>query len=358
MIIVYYLLNTLLYVYGIGEFFFRKTVDKNFLYLTTFGIFLVFVGLKLQGGTDYFQYREIYENVTFDYFTESVLEPLFTALILIVKYLGGSFGVFYFLVAFCNLTLKFWIFYKLTPYLFPALLIYSVGLFFERDNDGIRQGLAIAFCYLSIPYLLENKNKLFLLFNCVAILLHYTSVIFLLSWIFKKIKIDDKWILWTLGVMFLFPLLKLSATSLLHTLALDVIVVKLQFYMDSLYADSQGINIGIVFRLLILMLFIKNRDRIEISNSLYFLLRNGFAFAIMVSLLFYDFAIIAHRLPYVFREFQVFIVPYFFTMFDRKNKILVLSVVFLYSLVILSRFLFGINYDAFDSYDNVLFHII
>lgn len=358
MIVIFYLLNSLLYINGIGEILFRKIGDKNFLYLSTFGVFLVFAGLKLQGGTDYFHYKEIYENITSSHFTESLMEPFFGGSMFIVKYLGGTFGVFYFLVALCNLSLKFWIFHRLTPYLFPALLVYSVGLFFERDNDGIRQGLSIAFCYLSIPYLLEQKNKLFFLFNLIAILFHYTSVIFLLCWIFKSIKIGDKWILGTIGIMFLFPLLKLSVVSFVHFLPIEVITVKLQFYLNSSYAEAIGVNIGLLFRVLILLLFIKNRRRIKISDSLYFLLRNGFAFAVMISLLFYDFEIIAHRLPYVFREFQIFIVPYFFTMFNKRDKIVILTVVFLFSLIMLSRFLFGINREAFEAYDNVLFHVI
>ena len=142
-----------------------------------------------------------------------------------------------------------------------------------------------------------------------------------------------------------------------YLIPVESILVKLTLYADSDYAAVRGINIGLLFRMLILFLFMYYHKALKIREDLYYLLRNGFAFAIILSLLFYDFEILAHRLPYVFREFQIFIVPYFFTIADKKNKVVILSLVFLYSLVIMSRFLAGDNAAAYDSYDNILFHL-
>lgn len=358
MIFVYYLLNIILYVEGLLELFLKSYKQKSFLYVITLLILIAFVGLKLQGGTDIEAYKEIFNTIHFSNINHGFIEPLFAFVMCLIKYLGGTFGVFYFLVALTNLSIKCYVFKKLTPYFFPALLIYSVGLFFERDNDGIRQGLSIAFCYLSIPALLENRNIKFICLNLIAILIHYTSVVFLLIWLLRKIRWNSKWVLAILCIAFLFPLLKISVVNVLfYLIPVESILVKLTLYADSDYAAVRGINIGLLFRMLILFLFMYYHKALKIREDLYYLLRNGFAFAIILSLLFYDFEILAHRLPYVFREFQIFIVPYFFTIADKKNKVVILSLVFLYSLVIMSRFLAGDNAAAYDSYDNILFHL-
>ena len=357
MIVVYYFLSVLLFFNGIIEILLDKQRDKQILYWGVCLVFICFVGLKTSGGTDFFHYKELFESISLSDVFTSNLEPLFSCCIGFVKAIGGSFYLFYFLVALSNLALKFYVFQRLTPYVFPALLIYLVGLFFERDNDGIRQGFSIAFCYLSMLSLLQGKSKSFVFWNIIATLIHYSSIIFLSCWVFAKMRLKDKWILFTVGCAFLFPLLHLSAVNLLHYISLDVVAVKLQFYEDSIFANAVGINIGLLFRVLILMLFMYYHDKLAISEKLYLILRNGFAFAIILSLVFHDMEVLAHRLPYVFREFQIFIVPYFFTLANKKNRFLILSTVFLYSLVIVSRFLMGPHSAAYDSYDNVLFHL-
>lgn len=357
MIAVYYFVISLLFLNGVFEILLNKQRDKQILYKSICAIFICFVGLKTSGGTDFFHYKDLFENISLSSIFSSNLEPLFTCFIGMVKLIGGSFYLFYFLVALSNISLKFYVFQRLTPYVFPALLIYSVGLFFERDNDGIRQGFSIAFCYLSMLYLLKGKDRSFLFWNFIAVLIHYSSIIFLCSWLFAKIRLKDKWILLAMACAFAFPLLHLSVIHLLHYISLDIVLVKLQFYEDSVFANTVGINIGLVFRVLVLMFFIYCHPKLAIPEKLYLILRNGFAFAIIVSLVFYDMEVLAHRLPYVFREFQIFIIPYFFTLVNRRSRFIILSVVFLYSLVIISRFLTGDNAAAYDSYDNILFHL-
>lgn len=354
MIFIYYVFNILLYGGGVLEILAKDKLQKQLLYLITFFMFLFFAGLKEGGGTDFNSYENMFFTITYENITGGFIEPVFAAFIYIVKVLGGGFGLFYFLVACFNLSIKFYVFRKLTPYLLPALLIYFVGLFFERDNDGIRQGLSIAFCYLSLPALLEHRNRVFLFYNVIAVLIHYSSFVFIFIWLIQKIRWSDKWVAGIVICCISFPLLKLSVIdTLLYIIPFDNILIKLMAYTEAeSYSAALGINIGLLFRILIFLFFIRYHESLKISDSLYYLLRNGFAFAIIMSLLFYDFAILAHRLPYAFREFQIFIIPYFFTIADKKNKLFLLSVVFTYSLVILSRFLYGDNFEVYNSYSN------
>lgn len=106
------------------------------------------------------------------------------------------------------------------------------------------------------------------------------------------------------------------------------------------------------------MLFVFLRKYIKIEERLYLMLRNGFLTAIMFSLLFHDFQILSHRLPYAFREFQIMIIPSFLTITnDKKGRLLIFCLIFLYALVLMLRVMSGENAEAYMKYDNWLFDI-
>lgn len=361
MAIAYYLLGFLFYFLGILEIILQKKKDKDLLYFIAFVVLLLFVGLKIRGGTDFASYESIYNGTDLAQLSSGLIEPLFVILMVIINSVGGSFIAFHFVVSMLNFSIKLTIFKKLTPFLFPALLIYLVGLFWERDNDGIRQGLSISFCYLSLPYLLSNKKIVYFLFILVAFLIHYSSAVFLISYFLLKVRISDRAVLVLVLISLLFPFLGVSLFDLLLSVVpIPAVAIKLSQYADSsVYSANLGINLGLIFRFIILCLFINYHHSLKITQELYNLLRNGFAFAIILSLLFSNFEILAHRLPYAFREFQIMIVPFFLTIAKGKgNKVVLLTVIFVYSLLLLYRFLSGESSDAYNSYDNLLFHIL
>ena len=360
MSLVYYSLIIIFYFLGIFEILIKKH-QKKYLYIIATILLIIFVGFKKEGGTDFINYKEIYESIDIKHaLNTGSFEPIFTLLMFIVRVFGGGFALFYLLIAFINFPIKVNIFKKLTPYLFPALLIYFVGLFFERDNDGIRQGLAIGFSYLSIPFLLVNDKRKFILINIIASLIHYSSIIFFISYFLNKIHIKNKTVFVIIICSLFIPLLNLSLFDfVIKLIPIPVVTTKLNYYAnDAVYSSSLGINIGMIFRIVILFLFIYYYRYIKIDNKLFIFLRNGFAFGIFLALLFSNFEILAHRGAYVFRELQIFIIPYFLTIYKKKsNKIILLTIVFLYSIFLLKRFLSGENSASYLMYDNYLFFI-
>jgi hypothetical protein len=352
---VYYSLTSFFYLLGGMEIYLSKRKDRTILVIIALISLIIFVGFKKIGGTDFLSYRSLF-NGTGGFSSEDI-EPLFVSLILLVHLLGKGFYFFYFMIATINLSIKITIFKKMLPFVFPALLVYLSGLFFERDNDGIRQGLSIAFCYLSIPYLLNNKKMLFFMLTAIASLIHYSSIIFFFSIFLNKIRISDRMLLAIVLIAFIFPFTGLSLTNyLIAFLPESSTATKIDIYANSDFSSLIGINIGLVFRLLLLCLFLYYHQSLKIKSELYYFLRNGFSFAIILSLLFYDFGIIAHRLPYAYREFQIMIVPFFLTITSNKNnQFILLTIFYLYSMIIQNRFLTGLEANSYLSYDNWLF---
>lgn len=351
-----YYLSTAIYIYLLGliEIIADQKSAKKFVTFFCALILILFAGLKVTGSTDYQGYKEIFAQ--FDSFDiTGFVEPGYQLLMVFTHCLGGSFLLFYFTVALLNVSVKTTIMYKLTPFVGAALLIYFCGCFFERDNDGIRQGLSMSICFIALYCLVKDRIKNYYLFTVIAVLLHYSSVIFFLAIVLKRIRWTTTTILCILGSSYLISITGTFLTQyIVSAVPIEMISTKLEIYSSNDYSEGLGITVGVLFRTFLLILFMVYRNRINIQEDLYLILRNGLALSIVCTLVFGDFAIIAHRLPYVFREFQIFIVPYLIAALPNKEfRLIGLTVVFLYAYVIINRFF--INNSVYNDYSNLLF---
>ena len=344
----------LIYYLGGCEIIANQRSAKKFTAFFLAFILILFAGLKVRGSTDYQEYHELYCRFSaFD--TSGFIEPGFQVAMMLIHCVGGGFMLFYFFVVFINVSIKTSIIYRLTPYVGVALLMYFCGCFFERDNDGIRQGFSMSFCFIALYFIAENNLKKFCIFTIVASLIHYSSIIFFATIILKRIHWNTKTLLIIVGASYIISLSGSFLTShLVSVVPIDMISTKIEIYSSNNYSEGLGITVGILFRTFLLILFMVYRSRINIKQNIYFILRNGLALSIICSLLFGDFAIIAHRLPYVFREFQIFIVPYLISALPTKElRLIGLTIVMIYSTIILSRFF--VDNSVYNEYYNLLF---
>lgn len=352
---IYYLITTFfIYLLGLLEIIAAQKSAKIFSTLFSALILILFAGLKVAGSTDYQEYKELF--IHFDSFDLSgFVEPGYQLLMALIHWVGGGFLFFYFMVALFNVSVKTTIMYKLTPYVGAALLIYFCGCFFERDNDGIRQGLSMSICFIALYYLVNDRIKKYYLFTILAVLFHYSSIIFFLTIVLKKIKWSTTTILFILGGSYIISFTGTFLTQyLVSGIPIEMVSTKLDIYASTDYSEGLGITVGVLFRTFLLILFMHYRHKINIHDDLYFILRNGLAISIVCTLIFGDFAIIAHRLPYVFREFQIFIVPYLISALPNKGlRLIGLTIVFAYTNIILSRFF--ISNPVYNNYHNLLF---
>lgn len=308
-------------------------------------IFIFFVGFKGNVGTDYGSYRELYESVIEPYsFTVSSIEPLFWLWMKICSCLALSFPLFWLLTTILNISLKVYIFRKFSPFVSVSVLIYIVGLFFERDFDGIRQGLSIGLCYLACLLFLDKRRPL--VYNSViicAFLIHYTAILFFFIPLLSKLRLNKNTVILVLLVAIILVLTNFDALKLIFDMigANNILYDKMYSYTVSEdYSGKVGINLGLIFRIIILFLFIKYKEAINIDEKCYNLLKNGFLLSILLSLIFSNIEILSHRLGYGLREFQIFIIPYLIVASKGiKNKLIVTTLIAIYSFILLTRLL-------------------
>ncbi len=351
----YYLVASVLYLLGIFEQLSNVKKASKIVTIASATVLIVFAGFKIEGGTDYNAYKYIFNNFEgFSLF--SFIEPGFQILIIPFFKLSLSFIIFYFFISLINISIKSSVFLRMLPCVGAAFLIYFSGCFFERDNDGIRQGLSMSFCFLALYKLTIKQNFRFFFWTIIATTIHYSSIVFFLTYFFDKIHWKDKTIIILVLASYFLFLINLHPTTLLIRIIpmVDMVSTKLDIYSTSEFSESFGINIGIIFRTILLFLFIFNKKKINIQPNLYFILRNGFALSIILFLVFSDFGIIAHRMPYVFREFQIFIIAFFIaSLANKESRVIGLTFVFIYTCVIISRFF--VNNSVYNNYQNLLF---
>lgn len=350
----YYFIATTLYLLGIVQILDDRRKVAKWLTIISAILLILFSGLKTDGSTDFLEYKNLFNSIT-SFNLDGFIEPGFQILIIGCHKIDANFIIFYFLVACISISLKSVTIYKITPYVGAAFLIYFCGCFFERDNDGIRQGLSLGFCFISLYYLSKDNNKQFFVFTLIACLIHYSSIFFFITYFLKKFHWNTKIVLIIIAVAYILALANSFLTQMLiSNIPIQMVSTKLEIYSNNSNSEELGISIGIIFRTLLLILFMLNRKRIVINDDLYYILRNGLLFSIVCSLLFGDFIIIAHRLPYAFREFQIFIASFLISALQGKiNKISGLTVVFIYTCIILNRFL--TDGSAYINYNNLLF---
>ena len=173
--------------------------------------------------------------------------------------------------------------------------------------------------------------------------IHYTSLLFLLLPLLGKIKIKNSLISIAIAIGIAGTLLHWDVFDVVFSIMghNNILYDKIYSYtISEKYSAGIGVSIGAIFRIIVLILFVKYKHLFHMDDKMYNLLKNGFFLAICFSLLFSSFDIVSHRLAYGFREFQIFIIPFLILASKgMKNRLLVGCLVSLYSLLLLIRLL-------------------
>ena len=152
---------------------------QKLLILFTLGIAMICIStFKPMTTTDAKSYEYYFYNND-DIIIETATEPTYIQLSRLVLSFGGGVIVMFFIYAALAVPLKLTAFWKITPYVFTALLAY-VGIYYPRqDVVAIRCGVAAAFLLWALVPLAKRKYFLATVLTFVATMFHYSSLAFL-----------------------------------------------------------------------------------------------------------------------------------------------------------------------------------
>lgn len=195
----YIILIALIYItYFITRISLKSKEKSNLIFLVVsfIAIYLLCVLRDYSVGRDLSGYIEAYENIgAYSFLDKSWthMEVGYVAFMQICSFIGFSPRIFLCIVYFIML---YPIYVTIRQYSFDPLLsviIFICFQFFTFYLSGIRQGLAISICMVSIRYANYRNLKDFLIWSSLfilALVLHRSSLIFILVPIIIRLKLN------------------------------------------------------------------------------------------------------------------------------------------------------------------------
>ena len=357
---------TLLFIFIFGFLDLRLNLtnpQRNRLLFFLYVVIVIQIGLRWETGTDWKPYLENFETSN-DYNivllnTLSGFEIGYGTLVFFIKKIFNNYSVFLFIHALFFYWCIFIAAKKYSPYPFIALL------FFYATNLGVvgsnRQLLAIAFCLLSLHFVLERKLFKFFVTIVIASLFHTTAFLFgiyyFLNRNFKTVTIVSilflSFIIGKTGLPFLF-------FSKFGTIFGDLAASKTLAYTDRAkdeLAEASLSIFGLIKRLSFIAIFTLNYSYLTKKLDYYKVLYNGYVFGMVIYFLFAStLLIIVNRGSMYFNIFECFLISCQFLVFQKRLDkgylffiLLLLSVIFLYQSI-------SPYPDLFDPYKGLIYN--
>ncbi len=163
----------------------RQTLNrkwKELLWVAVIALPLsILGGLRSGIGTDYFNYCEIFQLISFrslSGLTNVRLEYGFVLLVKGVQLITSSYAVCFFVIQFITLFAAFYCFSKLRSKMDMtiAVLLYYL-ICYHQSLNVIRQSLAVSFVMLALVYFTEKKYIFYAACNLLAVLFHYSAIV-------------------------------------------------------------------------------------------------------------------------------------------------------------------------------------
>lgn len=225
-----------IFIYGHSPTFFKDSTKlEKFLFITSWLVFLLIVGLRYHHG-DYGTYEMGYYTNTdvggdFGYFA--------------LQKWGHAIGLPFWLYAFLITLLSVYCFIKffsISPWPAFGLIMILGKIFTLYAMSGIRQYMAMAICWWALYQLLVyRRDAVFFTSVLVAYTLHGSALIFLPVWFLRRIKFS--WI-WLLLILVISISLAYTYKTLFGAVAnsSDLINDRLGSYVEESQEGGEGMN--------------------------------------------------------------------------------------------------------------------
>lgn len=261
---------------------------------------------------------EVYGASGWDGFnTEIFKQELFILAVSKMVYKLGLDSIYLFLFfAAISLTVKFHLIYKYSKDRILSLAFFGSYFFILHDSTQIRFGMAVAFVYLGLSFLAENRKLLFsaiVIFS--AILFHHAILIFILMLFFTSQR-SSLWIIGMSAVAVLFY--PINYNELMLDLVHDVIKffdaqeTRLKTLFLYLLRPNPDVYLGLFTRRAILVYFcaIVIFQYRKIFNAYELLCYNALLLSIFFYIFLKDAVELQVRASAMFGFSLVFLVPY------------------------------------------------
>lgn len=160
---------------------------------------ILFVGLRLNVGTDYAAYVYMYNlfaviNIN-EYFTltENSIEIGYYLLIQLSQLIGGIPWVMFLLASIITISVAYLAIKRLAPNNIPMVFFLYLMTILPFTLNGIRQGMAMSIVFFAISYIISGKFKKYLLFILLATSFHTSALLLLPLYFLRAIVLNRRY---------------------------------------------------------------------------------------------------------------------------------------------------------------------
>jgi len=329
---------------------------KRWMMIFIYLILVVQVGLRWETGTDWNIYHDNFESITDLSSTsplENGMEYGYNLFMFACKLISSNYSFFLLIHAIVYYFLIFKSFRRYTPFFYVSLLMfYSLSMGMMGSN---RQLMAFAICLYALRYVIERKPLLFFILLFVAINFHTSAVFFAIFYFLNK-PIKLYFVLLILAVTFI-----IGKTQLPYTLFASIgnlvgshSADKASLYLSGAKEDLQSAQvsiIGLFKRMVFLVFFYYNREKLRETLPYYTILLNGYIIGIAFCFLFANsLVIMVSRGSFYFTMMEPLLLASQISLFKGEhNKIIAATVLLAFACVFLFQSISGYA-DLFDPY--------
>ena len=316
---------------------------EKILLILLFIFLFIFAAFRYDTGYDFNSYKQIFDNLNFNKIFLTDIEIGFSTVVCCIKALGLGYQWLILLIASISLLFKYKAIEKYSIYPFVSLMIYFSSNFIIQDFGQMRQGLAVALALYSIQYIKDQKLIKFLSIIFIAIMFHYSAIVFVPLYWLSKLDLNLKAIISILGISIaLFIIMK---TGIIEYILYNII--KSQFLINKYIAyTSKGGYLGFlkltfIFRVGIFILFYLLKDKIKPNCKYYNVLATGYLLSIFMYIAFNSNVGLATRGSIYFKMLEIFIIPQI--IYAVKDKIIVFNLLFIFYLLTFKDLFFEVS---------------
>ena len=320
---IYYILFLLIAFLSLLEVFvgIKNKVIPFFFILATL---IIVSGTRWNTGTDFLHYQRLFDLIVVDGNADGVERSfsLVSMFFMVFKY------VLLFLAS-LSIILKY-ISIKHFKYPITIFMLYYSFLFLSFDMGRMRQGVALAFCFIALLFVFKKNLPLFLLFVILGFLFHKTAILFILVYPLYHIRFKKKTLVIAVAISFVAMLFHIDV----YLFQLVTNLPLLSNYADYFSVDSQfagfSFSISNLRRIALIIVFYLFVPLKNSRNRLFF---NMFAFGTIIFYFFKDFPVVSERASIYFCFTEIFLIPQVIYYFAKRKMVkpMVISFVLIFA---------------------------
>ncbi|WP_232012348.1 EpsG family protein [Cedecea lapagei] len=309
---------------------------------------VLFIFCALRGADvdrDYQSYVNIYGYIVNGY--HYAIEPTFYLITYISELLTSSPVFIFIIYAALAISFKYLFIKEWSPYLLLSVLVYFSSIFLLHDMTQIRIGVASSIGFFSLKYIIENNYRKYYLWILVAILFHFSMVVFIFIPLLNSKRLTTNFKLGYLSLLlFLYVLytFKIDMLTPLQYVTIGGVQEKYNMYKAQIETDNASVNVFSVTQILhILIVFL------TLSFSRYFekdkkmiLIFKLYALSPLCLIAFSAIPGFSIRLSELFSISEIVFLPMLATQFKHKGLVYFIIIAISLFLLLLNLYYVGL----------------